>query len=74
MDDNEIIDALGGTAKVARLCDVKAPSVSEWRKNGIPKPWRKFFQAIRPDLFTGSNADRRKRARRHSSDRREDGK
>ena len=28
---SEIIDALGGTAAVAQLCGVKAPSVSGWR-------------------------------------------
>jgi len=33
----EIIDLLGGTAKVARLVGVKPPSVSAWRNDGIPK-------------------------------------
>lgn len=49
--DSQIIDALGGTAAVARLCDVKQPSVSDWRKNGLPKARRMYLKAIRPDVF-----------------------
>ncbi len=33
----KIIDALGGTAEVSRLFDVRMPSVSKWKKKGIPK-------------------------------------
>lgn len=51
MDDSQIIDKLGGTAKVARLCKVKPPSVSEWRVNGIPDARRQFLEVLRPDLF-----------------------
>lgn len=51
-DANAIIDALGGTTAVASLCDIKSPSVSEWRrKNEIPKPWLRYFKATRPDVF-----------------------
>ncbi|QPS78626.1 hypothetical protein I6G47_16465 [Delftia lacustris] len=32
----QVIDALGGTAAVARIFDVKQPSVSDWKKDGIP--------------------------------------
>ncbi|CUJ51703.1 YdaS family helix-turn-helix protein [Achromobacter xylosoxidans] len=49
--DSEIIDALGGTAAVARLCQVKPPSVSDWRKEGIPPARRMFLEAVRPDVF-----------------------
>lgn len=56
MNDSEIIDAFGGTAEVARLCEVKPPSVSEWRKNGIPHARRKFLQLLRPELFPPANA------------------
>lgn len=51
MPDSDIIDALGGTAEVARLCEVNSQAVSQWRRNGIPKAWRKYFAAIRPELF-----------------------
>jgi hypothetical protein len=50
--DSEIIDALGGTFATASLCEVSPPSVSEWRKEGIPKARRMFLRAVRPDLFT----------------------
>ncbi|WP_313256384.1 hypothetical protein [Stenotrophomonas acidaminiphila] len=48
---SQIIDALGGTATVAKLCRVKAPSVSDWRKNGIPDARRQFLELLRPDVF-----------------------
>lgn len=55
MDEKElackVIDGLGGTSATARLCDIKVPSVCQWRHDGIPKPWLKYFKAIRPDLF-----------------------
>lgn len=57
MDDSEIIDRLGGTAAVAALCEVKPPSVSEWRKEGIPRARRMFLKAIRPDAFEAESAD-----------------
>lgn len=49
---NIIIDRLGGTSEVARLCEIKPPSVSEWRKTGIPKAQLKFLKLARPDVFT----------------------
>lgn len=54
MNPNDIIDALGGTAEVSRLCDVKMPSVSGWRKKGIPKSRLMFMKAVRPDVFKES--------------------
>lgn len=48
---NLIIDRLGGTSETARLCDIKPPSVSEWRRTGIPKTQLKFLKAVRPDVF-----------------------
>lgn len=53
MDASEIIDALGGTSAVAKLCEVKAPSVSEWRKNGIPPARLQFLRLLRPEVFVG---------------------
>ncbi|MNW17458.1 hypothetical protein D3C71_2166490 [compost metagenome] len=49
--DSDIIDALGGTAAVARLCKVKDPSVSDWRRTGIPAARRMFLETVRPDAF-----------------------
>lgn len=53
MDANKIIDRLGGTNAVARLCEVEPASVSEWRtsKNGIPKARLMFLRLARPDAF-----------------------
>lgn len=55
MDKNltadEIIDALGGTSKVAQLCDVKDPSVSQWRRAGIPNYRLMYIKAVRPEIF-----------------------
>lgn len=31
-----VIDRLGGPSEVARMCKVRAPSVTNWRKRGIP--------------------------------------
>lgn len=36
MTDSQLIDSLGGTAAVARMCGVKMPAVSRWRATGIP--------------------------------------
>lgn len=51
MTPSEIIDALGGTFRVAELCEVKPPSVSEWRKSGIPAARLMFLRLARPDVF-----------------------
>ena len=67
MDSCQLIDALGGTAEVARLCDVKQPSVSEWRKNGIPAARLMYLRAVRPDLFV--EPSREQRDRRTGADR-----
>lgn len=49
--DSQTIDRLGGTSAVANLCDVKPPSVSEWRKEGIPKARLMFLRLARPEAF-----------------------
>ncbi len=49
--DSEIIDRLGGTSEVARICQIKPPSVSEWRSSGIPSARRQFLSLLRPDVF-----------------------
>lgn len=49
--DSEIIDRLGGTTEVARICQIKPPSVSEWRSSGIPAARRQFLALLRPDAF-----------------------
>ena len=34
--DAELIEKLGNTAEVARMFGIKNPSVSNWKKKGIP--------------------------------------
>jgi DNA-binding transcriptional regulator YdaS (Cro superfamily) len=36
LTDTAIIDLLGGTAKVARMCKVDSTAVSNWKIRGIP--------------------------------------
>jgi hypothetical protein len=48
---SKIIDALGGTTKVARLCGVESQAVSKWRREGIPQARLLFLQAMNPGLF-----------------------
>ena len=48
----EIIDILGGSAAVARRAGVRLPSVSNWKKKGIPKG---RLIALALDIETKSN-------------------
>jgi len=56
--DSKIIDALGGTAEVARLCKVKQPSVSEWRRAGIPRARRQYLELLKPSVFRSIAAEK----------------
>jgi transcriptional regulator with XRE-family HTH domain len=51
LDAKSIIEALGGTAKVAGICGVSPQAVSQWKTKGIPKPWLKFLQSAYPKVF-----------------------
>lgn len=52
LNPNEVIDALGGTSEVARLCEIEPPSVSDWRKHGIPKARLMFLRLAKPEVFS----------------------
>jgi hypothetical protein len=56
MDANKIIDDLGGTSALAKLCEVTPGAVSQWRNDGIPKHQMKFLRVVRPDVF-GESAE-----------------
>lgn len=60
--DSEIIDRLGGTTEVARICQIKPPSVSEWRASGIPSARRQFLTLLRPDVFAAQPAQTERQA------------
>jgi hypothetical protein len=51
MNASKIIDALGGTAEVARLCEVDPAAVSQWRTNGIPAARMMFLRLARPGVI-----------------------
>ena len=51
-----VIDHLGGTTAVANHCDIKPPSVSDWKLSGIPKPWRRYLVCAFPEAFA-KNSD-----------------
>lgn len=55
IDPNIIIDALGGTSKTAEMFEIAPASVSDWRKNGIPKPRLMYLKLARPDLFNNDS-------------------
>jgi hypothetical protein len=57
LTDSQIIDRLGGTAAVARMCNVKQPSVSEWRARGIPQARRQYLELLHPEAFLGAAND-----------------
>ncbi|MGU9992733.1 hypothetical protein D0839_16300 [Bordetella avium] len=54
--DSEIIDRLGGTAVVARIFNIKQPSVSDWRHTGIPDARRMYLRVMHPSAFTDQPA------------------
>lgn len=39
----ELIDRFGGTGAVARRFGVTSQAVSQWKRAGIPRPWRLLF-------------------------------
>lgn len=55
MNVPDIIEKLGGTKAVAHLCEIKEPSVSEWKqRNHIPKARLMYLRLVRPDVFKKS--------------------
>lgn len=49
--DSAVIDALGGTVATSRLCGVTSQAVTQWRRAGIPRPWRMYLQLLKPQVF-----------------------
>lgn len=53
---NRLIKALGGTGKVAELCDVSDCAVSQWKKREvIPNAQLKYLRLKRPKVFKSLN-------------------
>lgn len=58
MEPEKIIEALGGTGEVARLCEVRPQAVSQWfgrddkgNPRSIPRARLMYLKAIRPKVF-----------------------
>jgi hypothetical protein len=70
--DSELIDKLGGTTKAAEFFDVSAPSISEWRKTGLPRARMMYLRLARPDLFGEDRRKSKSRTTRNQRRRKED--
>jgi len=46
-----VIRSLGGVSAVARLCGIKQPSVSGWKRHGIPQAREQYLRLLRPEAF-----------------------
>lgn len=56
-DAAQIIDALGGTAEVSRMFEIRMPSVSAWRHDGIPRARMLFLKAVHPKALRGADVE-----------------
>ncbi|WEE76642.1 helix-turn-helix domain-containing protein [Comamonas testosteroni] len=70
----KVIDALGGTFAVARIFDIKPPSVSDWKKDGIPRARVMYLKAAYRKALVGidlaaATAPLRSRADSHAQGR-----
>lgn len=44
----KLISIMGGIQKTADYCGISSPSVSQWKQNGVPWPWKMFFRSQSP--------------------------
>ena len=58
MTNSEIINALGGTTNVAKLCAISPAAVSMWRKANIPQD-KLVFLAAQLELITDGKVSRK---------------
>ena len=49
---SQIIDKIGGTVAVARICKVSSQAVSKWRSAGIPEARLMYLKVVKPEAFT----------------------
>jgi hypothetical protein len=49
--DSAIVDRLGGTGRLAELCDVSSQAVSQWKRFGIPTARRAYLRLLNPEAF-----------------------
>ncbi len=46
-----LIEVLGGSVAVSKICGVTHAAVSQWKRNGVPRPWAMFFREKFPSYF-----------------------
>lgn len=46
-----VIDAFGGTGKVAKLCGIEPASVSGWKTTRIPPAREQYLRLLNPAAF-----------------------
>lgn len=49
--DSVLIDALGGTSRVAEFLEITTGAVSQWRRLGIPKSRKKTLRYAKPKIY-----------------------
>ncbi|WP_368646942.1 Cro/CI family transcriptional regulator [Castellaniella ginsengisoli] len=49
--DSSLIDAFGGTLKVATFFEITTGAVSQWRWTGVPKSRKKTLRLARPKVY-----------------------
>lgn len=54
MEAERIIERLGGTVAVAKMCKITSAAVSQWKRDGIPPARRQYLELARPDAFADS--------------------
>jgi len=48
---SRLIDELGGTVEVSRLCQVSSQAVSKWRNEGIPQARLMYLRLAKREVF-----------------------
>jgi hypothetical protein len=52
LNQNEFIELLGGSTKVAAICgNITKSAVSQWKQKGIPKSWEYFLMEKYPKEY-----------------------
>ena len=52
----ELIDRFGGTGAVAKRFGVTSQAVSQWKRSGIPRPWRILLDHLEAQRCTADAA------------------
>ena len=60
--DSQIIDRLGGNAKVAAELKISSQAVSKWRNEGIPEARLMYLRIAHPQAFDTGNSNQQQAA------------